>query len=303
MDDGTDFTGLATTPLSQLPALILSLWLEVIASEPNVRAELIGTEILLQSPDVVALVEIPHYTVTYANGTVDNRYDSLAHTMKVLGNQYRLVTVQDLSVNSFPLAPLGFTVTFTDRQAILVKKAAEEYYTVSNAVAHQYQTILTLPSQLGPLEFLRGWIQLDLLIKCRSDTLRIIATHAEVTDAKPIQFAEMQEIFAGPAATPYPVVFLGDFNAGPEVNPDVYNFIRSNGLADAWERTHYTPGYTWAVHPEDGQNSTLNQQIDIIFYNNKTFLHTEAVYRIGWHKVRGRFPSDHLGVVGILSYY
>jgi len=301
MDDGTDFEGLTSTPPAQFSALMLSLWEEVQHSKPIERARLIGDEILSYTPDIVALVEIPHYAITYPNGTVENRYDSLKDTMNVVYNHYRIVAVQNLSSYSFLMPTLGYTLTFTDRQALLANKNAEgAKWSISNVNYQTFQTTLVVSSPIGPISFLRGWLQLDLALKNKKylkQDIRVITTHVEQTLAKPIQFAEMQEIFAGPAATDKTLVFLGDFNSGPEVNSDVYEYIRGHGLADSWERTHTEPGYTWALFPEDGQNSTLNQQIDIIFYNNNTFLEPQDVCRVGGTPTpQGLYPADHYGV-------
>jgi len=304
MDDGTDFVGLTTTPPAQFEALLLYWWQEVERSQPIQRARLIGDEILQYDPDIVALVEIPHFAITYPNGTVENRYDSLADTMQVVEQSYQIVTVQNLSSYTFFVPLLGIALTFTDRQAILANtQSAGAKWVISNVQAHEFQTTLTVPSPLGPISFLRGWIQLDLHIKSHNKDLRVITTHAETTAAEPIQFAEMQEIFTGPAHTDKTLVFLGDFNAGPEINSDVYNFIRAHGLADAWERTHSTTGYTWAIFPEDGQNSILDQQIDIVFYDNSTFLVPEQVEKIGGTPTEdGLYPADHFGVFTKFAY-
>ena len=77
----------------------------------------------------------------------------------------------------------------------------------------------------------------------RGKSVRIVSTHLEEELVGHIQFAQADELLAGPLRTNRPVIGLGDFNASGDST--IYENFLEVGFKDAWSLAHpLDPGFS-----------------------------------------------------------
>jgi endonuclease/exonuclease/phosphatase family metal-dependent hydrolase len=207
--------------------------------------------------------------------------------------------------------PSGFPPTMdvrlTDRIAILARadlKTAD--LKLSNVRTGSFTTFLSIPTLDGagpPLESRRGWISVDA--KIRGKSFRFITTHLE-PGVPAIQVAQANELLAGPANTPLPVVMAGDFNSRADgTGTATYGIVTAAGFTDAWSQAHPgNPGYTYS-HPAalSVLGPPLNQRVDLIM--TRGGFHALSADVLGASPAdrtpSGLWPSDHAGVAAGLG--
>jgi endonuclease/exonuclease/phosphatase family metal-dependent hydrolase len=304
MDEGTDFTPLftAATP-SDFVAAASAIIQEVIASDIPVRAQLMAHEITAAAPDVVVLQEATTWTWQSSTGPASaSLLSDLESALGADGAHYAPAAVLDEVSGAAPVPGFG-QVTFQDHDVILVRTDEPAgQLRVANVQSSHYATQLTLPTAVGPVTILRGWISADVTTQGR--TVRVITTHLE--NASPVvQQAQAGELLAGPARSSLPVIIAGDLNTGPLagggfVTP-TYQQILGSGFTDAWTVTNPgVPGMTNAFHTEDPYGPSVpDKRIDLVLVNGS--LRPASVTLTGTSPVNGLWPSDHAGVVATIQ--
>jgi endonuclease/exonuclease/phosphatase family metal-dependent hydrolase len=150
----------------------------------------------------------------------------------------------------------------------------------------------------GAVANTRGSVAVDY--RPDSDTtVRIIATHLEVTSGGggPIQQRQADELLARVAASPYPVIVLGDFNA-PAGRSATYAAV-AGVLYDAWSRARPAdPGPTCCQSELlDNPTDRTDRRIDLVLSSENWPV--DRVEGTGTRPFRSSPPlwaSDHFGV-------
>ena len=174
----------------------------------------------------------------------------------------------------------------------------------------------------------RGWTSVD--VKVRGKSFRFIDTHLEAYGpaSDPALFRNIQATLLVRhviAASPLPVIAVGDYNSAAAPVPDTtgaYGILTDAGLTDAWPlvRRDADPGYT-SGQSDDLNNipSTIDQRIDLVLFtlgpiravpgsgvtvgNAPPGTPLEEVHAImAYDPATGQYlwPSDHAGVIATL---
>jgi endonuclease/exonuclease/phosphatase family metal-dependent hydrolase len=296
-------TGLTNTvgvgSLGQLVAAVTQDWANVLATDFPTRAGALADEIADAHPDVVGLQEVTLWrdqtpsdivspTPVLAPNATNVVLDFLAILQGELAARGLPYTAVSTSTNADAEAPrlgdgpTGFVdLRITDRDVILVRDALAAKF--SNPQNGNYTAALVLPSFAGNVVFTRGWASIDYRHDART-TVRIFDTHLEVESpafAAAVQVLQGSEALAIIAASPYPVVALGDFNSPATglVTPTYGNLTAV--LDDAWVTAQPSdPGLTCC------QNELLSNPVD------------QSTNRIDLILTSEDWPVDRAAVVG-----
>ena len=216
----------------------------VLANDFATRAGALADEILSARPDVVGLQEVALYR-DQAPGDI-RMHPGPNATHVVLDLLAILQAELDARGTPTPRWPRRPTPTsslrsddglvdlrITDRDVLLVR--AEVADQVGNPLHGHYTAVRTLPSWPGAIASTRGWASIDYSPDRRT-TVRILTTHLEVSGPRAgrIQERQAEEARALIAASPHPVIALGDFNSAPDGSgTDTYARL-TEVLDDAW---------------------------------------------------------------------
>jgi endonuclease/exonuclease/phosphatase family metal-dependent hydrolase len=261
------------------------------------RAAGLAAEVAAVQPDLIGLQEAAAWRTRAGEQlTVVDHLELLEGELARRGARYRRVITEDVGDVELPSAA-GINVGLTNRLAIL---AREDGPAVANPQSGAFAGTLPIETPLGTMGLARGWASVD--VELSETTVRFVTTHLEVASspaAAEAQLAQAEELIAGPADTPQPVVLSGDFNARP--GRAAYERIRSAGFEDAWTRAHPDgqDGLTCChAMPLNDPADRLRARIDHVFTRG-ALTATEAF-------IVGEFgpnfwPSDHSGVVARLQ--
>lgn len=278
---GTDLTDnvLAETP-AQLVAAVTIDWGHVVDTDFPTRAGALAAEVRATRPDVIGLQEVTLWRdqfVSDLTGPNASRvvYDFLAILLDRLaaaGTRYVPVSesvnadVEAPRVN--PASPNGLTdVRITDRDVILVRAPLAGKFTNPQDGHYAAQLQIPSPPPLGTVVFTRGWASIDYRHDART-TVRIFDTHLDTAsppESGLFQVAQGNEFLALVAASPYPVIALGDFNSSADGSDTPTYANLTARLTDAWSTARPgDPGFTWG-QPEllDGVQPAT-RRIDLI---------------------------------------
>lgn len=320
---GADLNPLLRAPSpGDVPFIAAQVWSRIQASNFPARAGALADEIARHSPDLVGLQEAVLYHIQSPGdaafgGTAPATtvaYDFvqlLLDSLEARGQSYAVVSEITGTVVELPVytgvAPVPFDdVRFTDREVILARNGVP----VWNAQGAVFAARIDVPigGAGGPtLSQRRGWASIDASVN--GHTFRFMSTHLEVQSVAPIQVMQGAELIATAAASPLPVVLVGDFNSAADgTQTPTYANIVDAGYQDVWNRIG-EPGYT-CCQAEDLLNTTsqLDQRLDIIFVGGfRTAPEGSIGARVevvGDHPVdrlpSGLWPADHAGVVATL---
>jgi endonuclease/exonuclease/phosphatase family metal-dependent hydrolase len=300
LDEGTDFTPLltATTP-AEFQAAALATLAEVFASDIPDRASQVAAEIAGANPALVSLQEVSSWQTPL--GTID-ALPALLGSLSADGARYTAAAVLPEFTATVTLPGVG-TVTFLDRDVLLVRTAPLVLFSVVNIQSNHFTTLLTVPTLLGSLTETRGWISADVSVLGR--TIRFIATHLEGA-YPPVQSAQAGELLPGPANTSLPVILAGDLNTGPLFSggyaTPTYTQLLSGGFTDTWSATNPTvPGMTNPLHAEDPYGPSIPfQRIDLVLVGGGLIPAADTLVGTSPSPTSGLWPSDHAGVVATL---
>jgi endonuclease/exonuclease/phosphatase family metal-dependent hydrolase len=147
----------------------------------------------------------------------------------------------------------------TDRDVMLVR--TDRLARVTEPASGHYAAVRVVPSWPVPVDSPRGWTSIDYRLDRRT-TVRILDTHLEVSGprAGKIQERQADELLAMVAASPSPVIVIGDFNSDPgDPYTDTYERLTAV-LHDAWTRARPAdPGPTCC---QDGLLDDLTPRLD-----------------------------------------
>ncbi|HSJ09620.1 MAG TPA: endonuclease/exonuclease/phosphatase family protein [Longimicrobiales bacterium] len=303
----------------QVPFIAANVWATIQGTDPEARAGAMADEIIRANPDLVGLQEAVSYHIqspgdaafggtTPATTVAYDFVQLLLDSLSARGATYNVVSMVTNTVVELPVytgaAPVPFDdVRFTDRDAIIARAGVA----VSNPQGAVFAARINM--SIGgaggpPLSQLRGWTSIDATIGGRA--FRFVNAHLEVQPVAPIQVAQAQELLAITAASPLPVVMVGDFNSAADGSQTpTYGMVVAAGFSDVWQNS--SPGYT-CCHAEDLSNElpAMSQRIDFIFLrgfgSSPSIGGTpQIVGNLASDRVRaGLWPSDHAGVVAAL---
>jgi endonuclease/exonuclease/phosphatase family metal-dependent hydrolase len=302
-----------TDPYALIEAVTITYY-EMLASRPDLRMMGIADRIADRKPDIVALQEMyilrkqsPGDLIvggtTPATEVVVDFLQTLMQGLAARGLHYAVAAVATETDVEMPMLNMVSgefdDARLTDREVILVRTDLPPgQLRVSNSRAGQFDTHLIIP--VSELEILQGWCSVDVFV--RGERFRFINTHLQDETFPEIQFAQAQELMAGPAHTNLPVMMAGDFNADPNGlnGTSTYPSLIAGGFSDAWSELYpHRPGLTW------GHDALLSDRsvdfvwrIDLVLFRGHLFVpeRAETIDR-GLRRLEPPFwPSDHAGV-------
>ncbi len=316
------YLGTNLTPLFGVsgPALVVAatqVYAQVGLTDFPDRATAIAAEIASEAPDVVGLQEVALWKKGPDPAHLTTTYDFLATLEDALadvGAPYRAVAV-NVNFNPSLLVPFGALpildpagpgglswVSFTDRDAILVRSDLPvSQLQWSNPTSQNFQATIPVSVNGGTIHVPRGWSTVD--VKFRGKSYRVANTHLEAYSAA-VRNLQGQELAGVLAASPLPVVLLGDLNSRPTDATGPYPDLIAGGFVDSWpEAMDGNPGFTSGQSdaPPDpldcSRPSTIDHRIDFVLHTAGGSL--RAVDGTG--DVVGESPSD-CTVPGPLGY-
>jgi Endonuclease/Exonuclease/phosphatase family len=301
---------------SQLVGNVSRDWATVLATDFPTRAGALADEIVRVRPEVVGLQEVSLWrdqtpsdvrTHPVPNAT-HVAFDFLAILLAALsarGLPYVAVaTSTNADVEAPRLAPGGdlVDVRVTDRDALIVR--ADVADRVGNPMHGHYTVQRALPYLIGPVRNTRGWTSIDYRLD-PGPTVRVFETHLELDapDARGIQRLQGDEALAIIAASPHPVIALGDFNAPADAS-DTYRDL-TEALDDAWTSARPSdPGPT-CCQTELLADAAEREGIRIDLVLTSEDWPVTWVARIGDRPFRADPPpvwtSDHAGVTARIA--
>lgn len=220
----------------------------VVDTNFTARAKLIAEEIRRSNPHLIGLQEVAVWRrgqrgaadgpATPATEVVYDFLDTLRHELDRLGLDYRVASVQREADIELPTSISGddaaeFDGRLTMHDAILVRRDVKTH----NNQRANYDASLTVPTQLGTVDVLRGWNAIDVRkVGRREVRFRFVNTHLEAfLAATRTQQAEELVGPSGAVDTSRPVILLGDLNSDPAGAPAdaaAYNVVTDAGFAD-----------------------------------------------------------------------
>lgn len=290
-----------------------STWAGLLATDFPARAAALADEIARIRPDVVGLQEVtlwrdqePGDVLTHpAPNARHVAFDYLAILLAALrarGTPYTSVATSPGADLEFPRRGPGgglIDLRLTDRDAIIVRSDEAERF--GNPRHGHYAAQVSDPFPTGPIESTRSWLSVDYH-PGPTTTVRIFSTHLEVGDPGygPAQVAQAGELLGLIAASPYPVIAIGDFNspAGGSVTPTYRNLTAV--LHDVWTAARPTdPGLTCCqAQSLADRRGRESMRIDLVLTSGNGPV--TRVARTGDRPFRAGPPplwiSDHFGV-------
>jgi endonuclease/exonuclease/phosphatase family metal-dependent hydrolase len=304
--------------LAELVTAVDEDWAHVLANDFPTRARALAEEIGSARPDVIGLQEVTLYrdqtpgdlrTHPGPNAThvVLDLLAILQAELDARGTPYTALatsTNADLEVARSDTDGGLVDVRITDRDVILVR--AEVADRVSNPLHGHYTAVRSLPSWPGAIASTRGWASIDYSPEPRT-TVRILTTHLEVSGPRAgrIQARQAEEARALIAASPHPVIALGDFNSAPDGSgTDTYARL-TEVLDDAWVAARPADRGPTCCQAEllDNQAGDEDVRFDLVLVPEGW--RVESVTRTGAEPFRTAPPplwaSDHVGVTAEIT--
>ena len=311
---GADLQPLFGATPATIAGLAQAVWDHVEQVDFPARAAAIARLIGHSDPDLVGLQEVALWERGSTPPTLRPGIDFqqiLIDALAAEGEHYRAVAVSRNFVS--PPVPLasGGLARFTDRDVILARED-NSAAPVSNPRSALYAARLPLPNPaLGGITVVRGWASVDVRMNDRS--VRFVDTHLEAFHAG-VRALQAQELARLLAASPLPVVLVGDLNSRPDDATGAYGILTGTlQLADAWVEVHgpdggFTSGQTDDLNlPE----SRLDHRIDYVLYQPDGLRAKSATVLGGEQRDRtpplpgapfGLWPSDHAGVAATVAH-
>ena len=303
----------ALTDPDLIPVAVAQVYNTMLYTNFWARAEAIADEIARDKPHVVGLQEVSTYYIqTPGDYLIGNPVDAdtvvidfltvLDAALKAHGMRYRAFKVTNADVELPMVNPESPTklsdVRLVDHDVVLVRRGIPAW----KVLARNYENNLVVDIGVGEVEFTRGYVIVDAIIKGK--IFRFANTHLEVRSSpgsifRVFQSAQMQELLGTLdflAGIPFlgnrPIIMLGDFNSSREDKPGFsyhpddldedglplpgaeklfykppYKQARRAGYRDAWlKQTRYTDGYTSGFDEYiDDPTDELDTRIDLIF--------------------------------------
>ncbi len=223
-------------------------WADVLSSDFRTRAAALADEVARVRPDVVGLQEV---TLWRDSPGSDLRADPVPNATRPVADNLALLT-SALAERGTPYRPVAVAVTddfevvrrtpegisdvrITDRDVLLVR--ADRVERVTAPRTGRYEAVRLLPSWPAPVGSPRAWATIDYWLDACTP-VRVLNTHLEVGGPRTgrIQERQAEEALALVAASPHPVIAVGDFNAhAGDRYTDTYERLTAV-LSDVWAR-------------------------------------------------------------------
>jgi endonuclease/exonuclease/phosphatase family metal-dependent hydrolase len=295
---------------------VAQVYQAIVASDFPKRAHALAREIAETQPDLVSLQEVslirtqvPGDILT--GGTTPATDVQLDYLAILLANLNRhgvhyaavaIVTNLDIELPMPTASPTVFAdVRLTDRDVILARvDRSPGQLRLAHPQAGNFQSALPLGS-LGT-RIQRGWCSVD--VTTRGRTFRFINAHLEENTAASIQAVQAQELLAGPANTPLPVILVGDFNSDANGTDGTASYgTLTQSFTDTWSVVHpRNPGLTWGHDPLLADPTVeFIWRFDLVLFRGSQF-HATDMWRMSPHfeATPPLWPSDHAGVLAHL---
>jgi endonuclease/exonuclease/phosphatase family metal-dependent hydrolase len=240
---------------SELVAAGTLAWANLLASDFPTRAGALAEEIAQARPDVVGLQEVTLWRDQTPSDLLTQPSPNARHVavdflailegeLSARGVPYTAVaTSRNADVEFARLDPgAGLVdVRLTDRDVLMVRADLEDRF--FDPRDGHYTAQFSEPFLTGPVTSTRGWTSIDYR-PTPATTVRVVNTHLEVGDpvTGTTQQQQGDQFLAMVAASPHPVIALGDFNspADSSSTPTYRNLTAE--LQDAWtSRDQPTP--------------------------------------------------------------
>jgi endonuclease/exonuclease/phosphatase family metal-dependent hydrolase len=310
---GADLSPLfnASTP-SQFVTAVGSAYNRVQATNFVERADSIADEIQKTRPDLIGLQEVillrtqipSDGLATPATNISLDYLKILIDTLAERGLIYEPVVVQNGTDIEVPgLISTGLVdIRLTDRDIILAR-ADNKDFTLSNTNGAQFAAKLPLTTLFGPISIPHSWVSVDVTFD-KGDKVRIVSTHLEPLSAI-IQGLQADELLNGPGNTHLPVVFMGDFNSNADgTGTPTYSKLIDAGFIDAWTVKAKGTGFT-CCQSEDllNKDSFLTERTDLVMFRGDFKVKDIKVVGNSQNDrtISGLWPSDHAGIVATLK--
>jgi len=309
---GTDFTEIFTAQsFPEVVSEVAEAYGDVQASDPAARIDEIADQIAASNALVVGLQEVALWRTGNFNdpapATTDS-YDFLEMLLAELDERRIHFDAAAIQINFDAELPAAGTaivadVRYTDRDVILVRSDAKSSEVkIERIDGGTFDTLLTLPTVVGPVTVPRGWTSVDL--KLRGKTFRFINAHTEAFHPL-VQYSQAGELIQGPANTEIPVILVGDFNSDAETAGASYLLFVNSGFADVWDSVHpLDAGYTWPLFLVSPDLFTSPaERLDLIMTHGKIDITNADVIGedpVSDITINGLRASDHAGVSGDL---
>jgi len=328
---------------ASIPYVVAEVFHTILQTNFRARAEAIADEIAGANPQVIGLQEVSTFYIetpgdslsenpTPAKEIVIDFYTVLNDALEARGMHYDdfSVTNSDVEVPMLNInSPTYLSdVRMVDHDHVLVRRGHQ----ASMVLADNYITYLDLNLGNVPVEFIRGFVIVDVDVK--GETFRFVNTHLEVCSEpnsifRVVQSAQMQELlgtidYFQELLGSEPVIMVGDLNSSPEDVPGNYIHPVFGGLdyvppymqavaagyLDSWLlQSKYDEGYTSGFEETiDDSNDTLGTRFDHIFLDpdylvidkvSSDVIGDEPSDMVPNPDYPGKYlwPSDHAGVV------
>jgi Endonuclease/Exonuclease/phosphatase family len=252
MDAGTDLKFALAYLNTSTPTVGIDLtYQELSHSNFAGRAAILAHEIADAQPLMVSLQEVTLWSTgpNAADQTpMVDQLQLLLGALATLGEDYSVVEVNPLTTVALPMTS-GDWLGFLDRDVVLARNNAG--LGIENIQKGIFTARLIIPSPLGNIEDLQGWIAADVTLG--DNTFTFVDTHLtstfpgqpQVTQLQEAQAEELALILNGAAR----VVVAGDFNSNathtpPEQTQSVIVMLTS-GFTDTWSAVNRgKPGFT-----------------------------------------------------------
>jgi len=306
---GTDLKPILQAPnQAALMQAVAAGWAQVQSNDIPARAQAMAREIASDKPDLVGLQEAmvfqtdtpPDGPATHAETTVYDFVQLLVDELAQSGLEYEAVSVFNGTDAELPAGfPPTQDVRLRDRVVVLARRDGHGRHEleVSNPRSGRYAAALTVPTVAGPIAQPRGWASVDVTMQ--GSSFRFVTTHLDAFSSQ-IRNAQATELASIGAASPLPVVLVGDFNSGPGTDTGAYDVLAAGGFADAWTE----PDGLTCCHAVDLHDSdpTLTKRVDLVLIRGA--YETKKIAIVGERPNDrthdGLWPSDHAGLVAKL---
>lgn len=314
VNEGTDFDQVVGAQnLQQFLLGVGEILEQVQGTNPPERMQAVARQILGVQPELLSIQEVDQwYTGTFdpiagTCGAMTLQYDMLQELLSDLAAQggHYDVAVQ-VTQYAFPPTPglippaTYVCVAVNDYNVVLARTdLPSRIFRWSNPQSGQFVNQVVLPTPIGPVPLPRSWASVDAQFFGR--TFRYINTHLESFDAG-IRELQGDELRAGPASTPLPVIIATDSNAQafPSPQDPTYLDFMSAGYGDVWSKLFPRRAGLTCCQDEADNNpvSQLYQRIDVVLTHGKV-TPLAAVLIGADSRTRlpdGLWPSDHAAV-------
>jgi len=298
---------------------------QVLQTDFRVRAQALAQEIHDRAPHLVGLQEVTSYAVTLDDFTTVvpvlgfplDFLGELVDALADLGDTYVVAQRTQNVILPFSLEAVdddyaGLYIVYSDADAIL----ARDDVATANPAGGQFPTQQYLMVGGTVFENKRGYGTVDATVNGR--TLRFGNTHLEIQLFADVQEQQARELAGILAASPLPVILVGDFNSA--ANPDApdasrtdsYHILKNAGYKDLWLREPHSNDGVTCCQAAGLTNTTsqLTQRLDIVFarWGRAGFGGQSAMEIVGEepgdiiiHPLGyPLWPSDHAGVAAWL---